>query len=51
MRRPDRKILAGALAVLAAACLIAALALLAGILYLLFRPYQESTRLTTKVRV
>ena len=31
--------------------LIAALALLAGILYLLFRPYQESTRLTTKVRV
>ena len=28
MRRPDRKILAGALAVLAAACLIAALALL-----------------------
>ena len=31
--------------------LIAALVLLAGIIYLLFRPYQESTRLTTKVRV
>ena len=31
--------------------LIAALAILALILYMLFKPYKESTRLTAKVKV
>ena len=31
--------------------LIVALLLLAGMVYMLFRPYKESTKLTTRVRV